>query len=74
MRDENDLSTSIEVSTVRTLLHSLLCFTLAFAPQLIAQNACAKEPVAQANDAPERLTFWDVFTRIPKSLGTTADY
>lgn len=32
------------------------------------------QTLAQMNDAPERLTFMDIFYRIPQSLGTTADY
>lgn len=58
----------------RPLLHSILCFSIAFAPALAATPARAEDAVAQANDAPERLTFWDMFTRIPQSLRVTADY
>jgi hypothetical protein len=66
--------------TVRRLFTSLAAsFTAVFISTLSFQTAAladVQEPdsVALSNDAPERLSFMDIFKRIPQSLKTTADY
>ena len=58
---------------MRAFLQLSVLIAIVFSTLLATTQGRADEVSAKADDAPERLTFLDVFTRAPRSLGVTAD-